>query len=175
MPRENLQKNTKKAYLLTVIIPLVLVVTLPPRSFAQGLTLERVTSFVHTPTQLAGWLSRDFEYIFQLGDGWQPAEETINKGTGDCEDFAVLAQEVLKRLGIRSDIVIVKLKGLNIAHAICLWQEEDGSYSFISNQEICRTQKKSPQEAVAKFYPDWERLVYMDKNQRYLKTALRSK
>lgn len=154
------------------ILSILLTVTLalPALCFSQPLTLENITTFVHTPLQLAGWLSRDFQYVFEVADGWQPAEETIDRGAGDCEDFAVLAQEVLKRLGIPSDIIIVKFQGLNISHALCLWQEKDGSYSFISNQEICRTQKKTIEEAIAKFYPDWECLVYMDKNQHYLKT-----
>lgn len=134
---------------------------------AQSLSLADIALRVKTPEALAGWLSSDFLYELALADGWRPPEETIKLKKGDCDDFAILARAVLEELGIKSDIVVLKFRGLSIVHAICLWKDARGNISFISNQKLFHTAEPDIRRAILKHYPDLETIIYTDKDMRY--------
>jgi hypothetical protein len=70
---------------------------------------------------------------------------------------------ILDGQGIKSDVVIIKYRGLNVMHAICMYKESNGTYSFISNKELQRTGETDMTRAVAKFYPDMERIMVADR------------
>jgi len=141
-----------------ILMAIIMVFSLSLACFAQDLS---VPSHVNSPQALAKWLTSDFRYVLTLdsrGTKTQAPQETIQLKTGQCGDFAVLASHVLSGLGITNKVIIIKYRGLSIMHAICIWKNEDGTYSFISNQELNCTGKKSLDEAVRKFYPDCERM-----------------
>ena len=154
-------------FLRVVAIGFILALPLVGISFAQS----PISACVKTPEALEGWLAKNFRYELKMTDDWQTPQETVRLGKGDCDDFALLAQAVLGDLGIKSDVVILKFRGLNMLHAICIWKDRFGYYSFISNQELCRTGKTDIQEAIAKFYPDAENIIFTDQNMRFVKTA----
>ncbi|MFC1643702.1 transglutaminase-like domain-containing protein [Candidatus Omnitrophota bacterium] len=135
-------------------------------SFAQD--LAGVPASVKTPQALADWFSSEFRYRFEMTDKWQDSQETIDSKEGDCEDFAVLASKVLYDLGISNDILVVKFKDLKIAHAICAWKDESGKYSFISNRKLVRTGKSEIDDAIEKYYPDYEGIIFTDEKRRYI-------
>jgi len=163
----------KNSFLVTRIIVLVFFITLllAGTSFAQTSAIAGAISSIRTPEALACWLSNNFRYELKLTDAWQTPEETMKLKKGDCDDFALLAQAVLKGLGIKSDVVIIKFRGLNVLHAVCIWKDKAGSYNFISNCELTRTGKADIQQAIAKFYPDVERIIYTDSNMRFTKST----
>jgi hypothetical protein len=134
---------------------------------AQSLSLVDIASRVKTPEALAGWLSSNVRYEFAMGDGWQAPEEIIKLKKGDCDDFAVLAQAILKEIGIKSDVVILKFRGISIAHAVCVWKDAAGNISFISNQKLYHTAESDIRQAILKYYPDLETIIYTDKDMRY--------
>ncbi|MFH1552160.1 MAG: transglutaminase-like domain-containing protein [Candidatus Omnitrophota bacterium] len=150
---------------LFVILGLLLF-SLQGVSFAQD--LEGVPASVNTPQTLADWFSSEFGYRFEMTDEWQDPQVTIDSKEGDCEDFAVLASRVLCGLGISNDILVVKFKDLKIAHAICAWKDENGKYSFISNRNLVRTGKSEIDDAIGKYYPDYEGIIFTDENRRYI-------
>ncbi len=135
---------------------------------------ENIPEFIRTPEDLTRWLASEFQYRLELPDKWQSPEETINLRKGDCEDFAILVSEVLSRQGISSDILILKFKGLKASHAICIWQEKDGTYSFTTNRKLCRTGALEVTSAVEKFYPDWEKIIYTDRTKKHLRVVKRT-
>jgi len=135
--------------------------------------LWNATSFLRTPDSLSEWLTQNFKYQLQFQDGWKNPEEILRLKTGDCKDFSVLAQAVLRQMGISSQIVVIAFKDLNVFHAITVWQDKRGSYSFISNKEIYHTEESSLEEAVAKIYPDWSRIMYLNGEKKYTKVIYR--
>ncbi len=135
--------------------------------------LSGVPSSITTPQELARWLSTEFKYSFEIVDEWQTAQKTIDTCKGDCEDFAILSVEILDHLGIHGDIIIVKFRDLNMGHAICVWKEKDGTYSFISNRKMFRSGKNNIAEAIEKFYPDWESIIFTNENKQSLKIVKR--
>lgn len=160
----------KKSACIVILIASIL--SLPRLSLAQP--LDAVTSFIRTPPELSAWLSREFRYEMEIPDYWQQAEETLDTRKGDCEDFAIFSQAVLRRLGIRSDIVIIKFKGLNLSHAISIFKNGE-FYSFFSNQKLVQTKGRSVTEAIQERYPDWDKIIFTNVQKQTLKVILRNK
>ncbi|MFH1552929.1 MAG: transglutaminase-like domain-containing protein [Candidatus Omnitrophota bacterium] len=144
---------------------------LPTKGFSKE--LEGVPSSLQTPQDLANWLSREFVYRIEFPDRWQMPQETINSKKGDCEDFAILVSSLLTQSGTPNDIIIVKFRELNISHAVCIWQDKDGTYNFISNRKLTHTGRKSIEEAIGKFYPDWEKIIFSDGKKQHRKILVR--
>lgn len=141
--------------------------------FLPGLCRAQTLQNITTPLELSLWLSREFKYQTEMPDYWQSAEETLNLKTGDCEDFAILSQTILKSLSIPSEILIIKFKGLNLSHTICIFKDK-GLYSFISNQKLIRTQANTIIAAVEEQYPDWENIIFTDAQKRPLKVLAKT-
>lgn len=54
-------------------------------------------------------------------DHWASSREMVQKGAGDCEDFAILKQTLLRAMGVPDkslSIVILKDNGRNLYHAV---------------------------------------------------------
>ena len=141
----------------TIIVSIFLMQLFVFPCFSESLTGVPVT--ITNPQELVKWLSSDFKYRMKIPDEPQSLQDTLELRTGDCDDFTTLASEVLHKLGIDNKVVIIKLKGLDIYHALCVWQEEDGTYSFIDNKKLRCTKKIKMKEAITKFYPDCERIT----------------
>jgi hypothetical protein len=45
------------------------------------------------------WVEGNIEYVLDVGDHWQSAEETLLQGYGDCEDQAILLASIVTALG----------------------------------------------------------------------------
>jgi len=147
-------------FLISVFTALALVIM--PAAAVSAQTLRGVPDSVRTPQELSEWFGREFTYRFELGDQWQGPQETVDSKEGDCEDFAFLVSAMLGDWGIANDVIIIEFRGLSIKHAICAWKEENGTYSFISNKKLYRSGRRSLKEAVARYYPDMERIYKAD-------------
>ena len=151
----------KKIITITLITIICLSTNL---GFAQD--LEKILAAAHTPQELAELFSKEFKYQWEVMDNWNTPQETIQSREGDCEDFAILASAALWRMGIANDILVIKFKDLNVAHCICVWEDEKGMYSFMSNRELYNTGTTQIKAAIEKFFPDWERITFTDYQQK---------
>jgi len=129
--------------------------------------LGGVPRSIKTPEQIAEWFSSEFQYRIKIPDRPQSPSETLQLKSGDCDDLATLASLVLSDSGISSNVVIIKFQGLNIRHAICIWKDKDGTYSFLSNKELQRTGQRDIRRAIQKFYPDMEAITFLDAGKEY--------
>lgn len=144
-------------------------------AFCFSQSLETASSFIHQPQELAIWLSQGFKYEGEMPDYWQTAQETLNLRKGDCEDFAILSQAVLARLGINSSILIIKFKDLKQSHAICVWKDEQSFYNIISNRKLMQTKARTIKAAVQEKYPDWQSIIFTNPKKQYIKVVRREK
>lgn len=168
MKREK-KKTLFDKFLISVT---VLIIFSSQSAFSQS--QEVTLSTVKTPEEIARWISSEFTYSVEFPDKWQSPEETIRLKRGDCEDFAILASEALKRQGIDNDIVIVKFEGLDTSHAICIWKDSRGIYSFISNKKLMKTGETDIRGAIERYYPDWRRITFTDPEHRNKRVLRRS-
>lgn len=97
----------------------------------------------------AYWLQENIEYVGDEGDYWQSPEETLERGAGDCEDFAFLNDAFLRLLGYNSRTMVL-FNNDGSRHAICIFMDGD-YYSFFSNMVLKRTQARTMEELVDYF------------------------
>lgn len=140
--------------------------------FAQEFEMGLITA--STPQELAKWFSEEFKYQWEIIDKWNTPQETIDSKEGDCEDFAILASAVLWRMGIDNDILVIKFKDLDVAHCICVWEDENGMYNFMSNKELYNTGKNKIKAAIDKFFPDWEKVTFTDYQRKNVQVVRRT-
>jgi predicted transglutaminase-like cysteine proteinase len=68
--------------------------------------------------------------VYGRADYWAPASETLRRGIGDCEDFAIAKMELLSALGIARDkmrLVVARDLARNADHAVLVVTMADGS------------------------------------------------
>jgi hypothetical protein len=96
-------------------------------------SIDEVAKYCSTPKEIGTWLKFYLTYTPDPKDIWQSAEETFQTKKGDCEDYAILAKEILKRKGIDSQVIhfIFTLDGVIKGHAVCAFKE-NGKYNYIS-------------------------------------------
>ena len=81
-------------------------------------------------------------YTAEDKDYWQTPEETVNRGKGDCDDFARLSLDILVRIQKRKDVRFVIYTGYYTKdgkdkfsqHAVCVFPY-NGKYSTFSNYQ----------------------------------------
>ncbi|KTE16716.1 transglutaminase-like cysteine peptidase [Sphingopyxis sp. H115] len=94
------------------------------RGLGEAATLERVNQ----------WVNRRIAYIGDEGnyrqrDFWATAAETVARGSGDCEDFAILKMHMLRAAGIDDDrmkLVLLRDLAINADHAFLMVRSEAG-------------------------------------------------
>lgn len=125
---------------------------------AQG-SVEALVRLTRSPEQLARFLRENILFRedlrqFGLVDYWQDPEELLSRRQGDCEDYALLAQAVLSRLGVPS--FVLSLYGqAGYAHTVCVF-EEQGRYNVINQDKVIRYRAGSLEELATRLYPRWD-------------------
>lgn len=84
----------------------------------------------------------DFEYEFSAPI--QTAATFLTREKGDCDDYAVLADYVLKKRGLGTRLIHIRLAG-RIAHAVC-YVSENKAYLDYNNRSVFFTLTKSGTE-----------------------------
>ena len=119
----------------------------------------------------ARWLKDNITYKTDgPKDSWSPAEETLIRKSGDCEDYAFLNIAALKVLGFKPQIFI--LSGKDGYHAICAFQK-DGHFAWFDNSRLKETQATSILElaqlvATGKHYSSVNELDLTTRQQRLI-------
>lgn len=99
-------------------------------------------------------LNRRISYRFDAhpsGDHWATARETLSRGYGDCEDFAIAKMHALRRLGVPAGDLFMTIGNDTAAgavHAVLLVRAGE-RYWVLDN----RADRPIPQEQFGRFYP----------------------
>ncbi|HEV7340297.1 MAG TPA: transglutaminase-like cysteine peptidase [Sphingopyxis sp.] len=80
------------------------------------------------------WVNRQIAYIadesnYRQRDYWATADETMSRGSGDCEDYAILKMHLLQAAGIddaRMKLVLLRDLAINADHAFLLVRSKAG-------------------------------------------------
>jgi predicted transglutaminase-like cysteine proteinase len=80
------------------------------------------------------WVNGRIAYVnddrnYRQSDFWATAEQTLARGSGDCEDFAILKMQLLRAAGVDSDrmkLVLLRDLAANADHAFLLVQTDGG-------------------------------------------------
>ena len=88
--------------------------------------------------KFAGYFA-DFAYEFN--EAIQPATVFLAREKGDCDDYAVLADFVLKKHGLDTRLIHIRLSG-RVAHAVC-YITENRAYLDYNNRAVFFTLSRS--------------------------------
>ena len=94
------------------------------RGLGEAATLERVNLWVNRQIAYA-----DDERNYRQRDFWATADETVARGSGDCEDYAILKMHMLRAAGFDDDrmkLVLLRDLAINADHAFLLVRSAAG-------------------------------------------------
>lgn len=81
------------------------------------------------------------EFDYKLFDYVQAPNDFLRTQKGDCDDYACLADEVLRPKGFETRLVHIRLVGM-ISHAVC-YITENGAYLDYNNRNVFFTMTRS--------------------------------
>ncbi|HXV19139.1 MAG TPA: transglutaminase domain-containing protein [Candidatus Omnitrophota bacterium] len=100
---------------------------------------------IATVQSYADWLAGQVTYRSDGGSReWADPKTTLQRGYGDCKDYALLNREALRHLGYQARIFSVTQFNQD-KHAIVVFQVE-GRYAFLSNDELYLTDARTQDE-----------------------------
>ena len=92
-----------------------------------------------SPARFA-WLFMDFE--FKYHDEIQEPEVFLATRSGDCDDYAILAADVLGRKGFQTRLITVRMPG--VTHVVCYVAEAKGYLDYNLRANDRRIAKSRP-------------------------------
>jgi hypothetical protein len=110
------------------------------------------------------WVATSIDYVsdeeqWDTDEYWQTPEETLNLGTGDCEDFAILLCSLLRAYGIDGELVYVCLSIDNeeYGHAFLIedWNDDE-EWRRIESQAPASISSWHPRFGSYEPHPDFE-------------------
>ena len=90
------------------------------------------------------WVNSKIAYaddlaLYRQNDFWASSRETLRRGKGDCEDYAILKMDLLAAMGIdRDKMILVVARDLvrNADHAVLVVQLDDGPVVLDNSTDI---------------------------------------
>ena len=109
-------------------------------------SMEEAIALSFSPRDACDIVGRSISYRADIGDEWCSADETWQRGRGDCEDFAVVVQEICSRIGVEVSVYLFFPTGRNDSgHAVAVgqwmgryWVSSNGSYEETGSLEGVR-------------------------------------
>ena len=110
-----------------------------------------------TPEKISDYVQRYFkpatdEELFGASDYWQSPREFRLRRAGDCEDYALFIQHILRRRGFEAHVV--SLYGPDLAHTVVVYRQ-DGVYRVMDWGRILPSKSRSIGEAISSLSPQW--------------------
>jgi len=91
-----------------------------------------------TAKKFAGYFG---DFVYEFNDAIQPASVFLEREKGDCDDYAVLADFVLKKHGLDTRLIHIRLAG-RVAHAVC-YITENKAYLDYNHRAVFFTLARS--------------------------------
>jgi len=105
-------------------------------------TWDELVSQCATPQDVCKLVERYLVYRTEDVDTWRSAKETWAAGRGDCEDFAVVIEQLCHDMGIKVSVGLYFPSGRGEGHAVVvgnwqgqLWMSSLGSYDRVRSME----------------------------------------
>jgi hypothetical protein len=95
-----------------------------------------------TPRHFAGYFE-DFEWAMHPFDVQDPAI-FLESRKGDCIDYAVMADYVLRHDGYRTRLIRIAMVGKNIGHAVCYVTQDSAYLDYNNRKYFIKLQRSSP-------------------------------
>ena len=132
---ENLEKAVSAIFLSFLIS---ISAFLPQAKAQSSFSFTDLAQQLKTPEALEKYMKNNLIYrsdrsIFGQDDYWQTPQEMFERGTGDCEDFALFAQAVLQQNGYTAFLLSVYWN--EDAHTVAVF-EKDGQWGIFNLDKL---------------------------------------
>ena len=77
-----------------------------------------------TPAAINKWVNRQIRYRKDKRDFWDDPKVTLARGSGDCEDIALVKIAMLQSIGVPAWLLVVYDKLARMHHAVALTQTD---------------------------------------------------
>ena len=120
-------------------------------------SIDTLAKELNTPEALEKFMGKKFHYVsdrllFHQDEYWQTPEEILARGAGDCEDYALFAEAILKRNGYQ--VVILSLFWDDNAHTVAVF-EKNGTWGIFNLDKIQYTNARSLAELADQINHEW--------------------
>jgi predicted transglutaminase-like cysteine proteinase len=107
---------------------------------------EDVAQEYASPREICRLVEKNVRYSTEKSDQWRTAGETWANGRGDCEDMAILVQELCKISGMETKVhLYFPSSGRREGHAVLVgewngkvWFSSNGSYEEVKSEDEVR-------------------------------------
>lgn len=126
---------------------------------SDSLVLDQLAHQYTTPDAIASFLTSGFafdsdEALFGEADHWQQPVEFLDRRKGDCEDYAMLARELLRRNWIKAEVFSI-YGAEGFAHTVCIFLDSHGLYNVIDQGTLLVVEAETLQEVASALCPNW--------------------
>ena len=109
-----------------------------------------------SPQELQIFLKENFKYkkdkkLFGVEDYWQTSEEFLKNRQGDCEDYAVFAEEELTKMGYSTFLLNI-YGGERLAHTIAVFQD-DKQFGVFDEEKLKFFKANTLEEVFSQYQP----------------------
>lgn len=130
-----------------------------PDTFLFRFSLDQIALQAPTPHDLGKFLKDHFKFVedekqFGQADYWQTPEEFLQTQAGDCEDFALLSQQILQRLGKQAFVLNIYGRS-GYAHTVTVFKDEAGLYNVVNEDRFLEYRAGSIEEAISQIHSEW--------------------
>jgi predicted transglutaminase-like cysteine proteinase len=141
------------------------------QNVAEEQSFARVVQMNGSPEKCFSWMQSNIQYKPDAGpeDEFRNPETTFQLGYGDCDDYALFAEYVLKNHGY--DCETVSVFNSTEGHAVCVWKGSDGKYNYLSNKGVRNISADDLNQVSKDIYPDWGVYAIYPSNQGCLRPA----
>lgn len=111
-----------------------------------------------SPKEFSKFLKKNFEFVedqklFGVEDYWQSPEEFLKRRKGDCEDYALFTDYILKSQGVES-WVISFYDASGYGHTVTFFRSGE-KFNVINEDRLYNYQTKTLAEGLTKIHPTW--------------------
>ena len=134
-----------------------------------GKTWEEIREHLDNPHKVAFYLST-IRYKNDITNHPQRPEETVRRGGGDCEDFAILVYDALSYHGYETKLLIVCFEGNDPCHCVGIYKEKrSDNWHFVDRSDVslgCDNMYDLAREA-GKFMGTFDSYIVVDDPEGY--------
>lgn len=120
--------------------------------------LIELSSTLEGPKEIAKYLKENFKFkedqdLFNTADYWQTPEEFLIRKQGDCEDYALFSEWMLKEKGLEAQVI--SFYGFDgFAHTVTVYKDGE-TFNVINEDRHYKYKAKSIEEALTRIHPFW--------------------
>lgn len=101
--------------------------------------LERTKAL--TPEQFADLFER---FFYEFSPRVLPPEDFLFQRAGDCDDYAILGDHILRQKGYKTRLIQVRIAGSNVDHAVCFVTEKNVYLDYNNRRSRRKLVKSDP-------------------------------